>query len=122
MLRTTPHRSASPGRVETGYIHVILREYHDWMVPKITVHPHHLTEDTAVLLHFGDGGERAVLAVSQLVIDRHDHWVGVIDGCGRFAVSAYVLAGIDEDVIAREMPHRVYGRSTVGEVRSAGFG
>jgi hypothetical protein len=91
------------------------------MAPKITLRPDELTQDTEVLLHFGNGDRRSIQKVSKEVVDRHDYWVGVIDRCGRFAVSVYALVGIDEEVIAREMPHRVYGRSTVGEIRNAGF-
>lgn len=91
------------------------------MPPKITLRNDPLPMDTQVLLHFGNGDERSVQKVAKEIVDRHDFWVGVIDDHGRFAVSVYALVGITEDVIAREMPHRIYGRSTVGEVRDSGF-
>jgi FAD/FMN-containing dehydrogenase len=91
------------------------------MAPKITIRNEPLPENTEVLLHFGNGDERSVQKVAKEIVDRHDFWLGVIDDHGRFAVSVYALVGITEDVIAREMPHRMHGRSTVGEVRDSGF-
>lgn len=78
-------------------------------------------DDATVLLHFGDGSERAVRRVTEEIVDRHDYWLGVLDERGRLAVSVYALDGISEEGIARMMPHNAYGRSTAGRVRSAGF-
>jgi FAD/FMN-containing dehydrogenase len=91
------------------------------MAPRITIRNDPIPMDIEVLLHFGNGDQRSAQKVAKEVVDRHDFWLGVIDDYGRFAVSVYALVGITEDVIAREMPHRVYGRSTVGAVRATGF-
>lgn len=88
---------------------------------RIVVRPDPLSDEATMLLQFGNGGERAVLQVADEVVARHDYWHGVLDERGRFAISAYALDGVDEGDIAREMPHRFYGRSTVGRVRRAGF-
>jgi hypothetical protein len=87
----------------------------------ITLRDEPLPSDTTVLLQFGNGGRRSAAQLSNQIAKRHDYWFGVIDQHGRFAVSVYALIGIPEERVSREMHHRMYGRTTVGHVRDAGF-
>ncbi len=91
------------------------------MLITITLRNEPLPSETTVLLQFGNGGRRSVAQLSNRVAKRHDYWFGVIDERGRFAISVYALIGIPEERVSREMHHRMYGRTTVGQVRDAGF-
>jgi hypothetical protein len=52
----------------------------------------------------------------------HDYWGGVLDECGRFSLSGYLLAGVDESALMAAMPHHSYGTASVGLLVAAGFG
>ena len=91
------------------------------MLITITLRDEPLPSETTVLLQFGSGGRRSAAQLSNQVTKRHDYWFGVIDERGRFAISVYPLIGIPEERVSREMHHRMFGRTTVGQVRDAGF-
>jgi hypothetical protein len=88
---------------------------------KITVRDGALPDDATVLLHMGESRRRSVATKVGNIVKQHDRWMGVFDEHGRFAVSAYALDGIDEELVLREMPHPRFGRSTVGRVVNEGF-
>jgi hypothetical protein len=77
--------------------------------------------EATVLLHLGSADERAIRTKVANVVKNHDRWIDLFDVAGRFAISVYALIGIDERTVLDQMPHKEYGRSTVGAVLAAGF-
>jgi len=88
---------------------------------QILIRDEQLPADTTVLLHLGSSDERSFKKKLDNLLRGHDGWIGVLDDAGRFAVSAYALNQVDEVTILRQMRHGQYGRSTVGDVRDAGY-
>ena len=117
------HRSTLTLTVQrTTTVPVFLkRPMTDRQRPAITIRTEALPPATTVLLHMGNRDDRAVRVKVENVLRAHDYWFGVLDGRGRFAVSAYALVNVDEATILDLVPHGRYGRSTIGRVSSAGF-
>lgn len=87
----------------------------------ITIRDEEPPPTATVLLHFGNTTDRSARSKSANVIKYHDRWIGLLDDTGRFALSVYALIDIGKDRVLEQMPHGVYGTSTVGDVLNAGF-
>ncbi len=95
--------------------------YVNYVEISITLRDEPLPSNVTVLLQFGNGGRKSAGQLADQATKRHDYWQGVLDDCGRFAISVYALIDIPEERIAKVMHHTMYGRATVGDVKDAGF-
>lgn len=87
----------------------------------ISVRDQAVPTHATVVLHMGRGDSRGNRQVLRNIRRGHDHWFGVLDSSGRFAVSAYVLDGLDEATLLAAVPNDTFGRSTVGDLTDDGF-
>jgi hypothetical protein len=91
------------------------------MASIITIRAQKPPDDATVVVQLGRGDHRGNAQMLNNVRRAHDHWRGVFDARGRFAISAYVLDGLDESLLLSEIPNDSFGRSTVGELTGAEF-
>ena len=82
----------------------------------IAVRGQTVPDSATVVLQLGAGDERSRSQMVDKMRREHDFWCGVLDIRGRFAISVYVLDGLDEADLLAIAPHSFFGRSSVREI------